>query len=70
MRQKYYVNDTPQSLTGDHEVHSITCIFYPFIYSKTYLGEFENCHDAVREAKKKYPKSDGCINCSKACHNR
>ena len=64
---KYYVNDNAQD-NGDHEVHKNGCVWLPKIVSKTYLGEFSNCHDAVKAAKKIYPTSDGCATCSPACH--
>ena len=64
---KYYVNNKSQS-NGDHEVHNQECSFLNLIKSKTYLGNFTNCKDAVKEAKKIYLKSDGCSNCSKPCH--
>ena len=32
------------------------------------FGEFSNCADAVREAKKTYPQSNGCYYCSRDCH--
>ena len=62
---KYYVNKNAQS-NGDHEVHTENCIFQPL--DKKYLGEFSNCSDAVKEAKKTYFKSNGCKTCSNACH--
>ena len=62
---KYYVNNHAQS-NGDHEVHTENCIYLPS--DKKHLGDFANCADAVREAKKTYPKSNGCKTCSNACH--
>lgn len=61
----YYVNNKAQS-NGDHEVHTSDCIFIPS--DKKYLGQFSNCNDAVKEAKKTYTKSNGCYTCSNACH--
>ncbi|MEM0577158.1 hypothetical protein [Flavobacterium polysaccharolyticum] len=61
----YYVNNKAQS-NGDHEVHTSDCIYIPS--DKKYLGQFSNCNDAVREAKKTYTKSNGCYTCSNACH--
>jgi hypothetical protein len=66
MKKKYYVNDYPQSI-GDHEVHIPTCHKFPNT-SRTYLGEFKDCHEAIREAKKRYTKSNGCIHCCTPCH--
>jgi hypothetical protein len=63
----YYVNRNAQP-NGDHEVHASTCEKLP--ENKKYLGTFENCKDAVKEAKKEYHSADGCRICSYACHTR
>jgi len=63
----YYVNKNAQS-NGDHEVHSSGCSHMPDQSNQKYLGNFSNCHDAVREAKKYYPQSNGCYHCSLECH--
>jgi len=63
----YYVNKNAQA-NGDHEVHKSGCSFMPDEGNRKYLGSFTNCFDAVREAKKYYPKSNGCYYCSKECH--
>lgn len=67
MKQKYYVNNNAQ-LNGDHEVHVNTCPYYSVMYNRIYLGEFETCQEAIREAKKRYPRSNGCFTCCKPCH--
>ena len=64
---RYYVNKNAQS-NGDHEVHTSGCSFMPDEANRLYLGDFSNCRDAVREAKKTYPQSNGCYYCSNACH--
>lgn len=64
---KYYVNKNKQS-NGDHEVHTENCIYLPNIDNRKYLGEFSNCADAVKEAKKTYSQSNGCKTCSNSCH--
>jgi hypothetical protein len=64
---KYYVNKNTQA-NGDHEVHNEYCRYLPNIENRKYLGEFSNCSDAVKEAKKTYPKSNGCKTCSNSCH--
>lgn len=64
---KYYVNNKAQS-NGDHEVHTEYCRYLPNSDNRKYLGEFSNCSDAVKEAKKIYYKSNGCKTCSNACH--
>jgi len=63
----YYVNKNAQA-NGDHEVHKYGCSYLPEAANREYLGEFSNCHDAVKEAKKTYPQSNGCYYCSNACH--
>ncbi|WNM19128.1 hypothetical protein [Flavobacterium capsici] len=64
---KYYVNKNAQS-NGDHEVHKETCIYLPRLENRKYLGDFTNCRDAVKEAKKTYPTANGCKTCSNECH--
>jgi hypothetical protein len=66
MKQKYYVNDN-QQVNGDHEVHTEACRYLPG-RDRTYLGEFESCFPAVREAKKHYNQTNGCIHCCEPCH--
>jgi hypothetical protein len=67
MYSKYVVNEKPQT-NGDHEVHKSGCSFMAEPENRRYLGTFTNCHDAVREAKKYYPQSNGCYYCAKECH--
>jgi len=67
VKTKYYVNKVAQS-NGDHEVHTAGCTWLPSEQNRKYLGEFENCEDAVKEAKKTYTQSNGCATCSSACH--
>lgn len=64
---KYYVNKNAQS-NGDHEVHKDGCDWMPNETNRKYLGNFDNCEDAVKAAKKDDPKADGCKYCSPACH--
>jgi hypothetical protein len=65
--KKYYVNMKAQS-NGDHEVHHEDCRYLPDSSNRKYLGEYFYCKEAVKEAKKTYPKSDGCKTCSNECH--
>jgi len=37
-------------LNGDHEVHTTGCTFMPRPENRIYLGEFNTCYGAVREA--------------------
>lgn len=64
---RYYVNQNAQS-NGDHEVHVAGCSFLPEPENRTYLGDFTTCGPAVKEAKKTYPKANGCFFCAEACH--
>jgi hypothetical protein len=61
----YYVNNGTDS-KGDHEVHIEGCTRTPT--DRNNLGQFSNCADAVKEAKKTYSKSNGCYYCSNECH--
>ena len=65
--KKYYVNNKAQA-NGDHEVHNSSCTFLPELSNRTYLGEYDNCKEAVREAKKKHNQVNGCYYCCNACH--
>jgi hypothetical protein len=65
--KSYYVNKDKQS-NGDHEVHVASCIYFPKPENRKYLGEFDNCKDAVKEAKKTYSQSNGCKTCCNECH--
>lgn len=64
---RYYVNKNRQA-NGDHEVHKSGCDDMPNEGNRLYLGTFDSCHGAVREAKKYYPTADGCFYCSRECH--
>jgi hypothetical protein len=63
----YYVNKNQQD-NGDHEVHQSDCRYMPNVENCIYLGTFNNCHDAVRAAKKKYSTANGCFWCCRECH--
>lgn len=63
----YYVNQNQQS-NGDHEVHKETCSRLPEVHNRIELGEFNNCKDAVKEAKKYFAQSNGCYYCCPQCH--
>ena len=65
---RYYVNKNAQA-NGDHEVHqTVGCPTPAAVENRLDLGDFASCHGAVIEAKKHYPQSDGCANCSPDCH--
>ncbi len=63
----YYVNNNAQA-NGDHEVHRDGCTYMPI--NKTYLGQFDNCSDAVKAARRHYSQVNGCYFCSNACHTQ
>lgn len=65
----YYVNKNAQS-TGEHEVHTSSCYYLPSESNRIYLGSFDNCSDAVREAKKYFSNVDGCRYCCSPCHKK
>jgi len=67
--EHYYVNKNAQT-TGEHEVHKTGCSYMPDYENKLSLGNFSNCKDAVKEAKKTYSNVDGCYYCCNECHTR
>tara|TARA_R110002020_G_scaffold262126_1_gene476435 strand:+ start:4009 stop:4215 length:207 start_codon:yes stop_codon:yes gene_type:complete len=64
---RYYVNNSAQN-NGDHEVHKEGCYWLSLVNSKKDLGLHSNCSTAVKEAKKTFSQSNGCIICSPECH--
>jgi len=65
----YYVNKNAQP-TGEHEVHKTDCSNPAEEENRQYLGSFDNCQEAVKEAKKYFDNVDGCYWCSRACNTR
>ena len=63
----YFVNKNAQA-NGDHEVHKNGCTWMPDISNREYLGSYSSCQEAVKEAKKKYARSNGCYYCCYSCH--
>ena len=63
----YVVNTTPDK-DGHHEVHHIGCEFLPAPKNQFRLGQFSNCHPAVKEARKHFQPVNGCWHCSRECH--
>ena len=67
----FIVNKNAQS-NGDHEVHQTdrgtSCL--PDSENRIELGSFDNCHEAVAAAKRRYPdwKVNGCAYCAPDCH--
>jgi hypothetical protein len=64
---RYYVNDAAQA-TGEHEVHKSGCSCMPDPNDCRYLGQFSDCRDALRKARRVYPRVDGCYYCCHLCH--
>ena len=64
---RYYVNNESQ-LNGDHEVHVQTCPYLPA--DSKYVGDYPNCFEAVKAAKKHFIWANGCPWCSRPCHIR
>ena len=69
---RYIVNKYSDD-KGRHEVHNLnTCTHLPKMENRILIGDFNNCLDAIKEAKKKWPdpnfKFDGCYHCCYSCH--
>lgn len=69
----YYLNLTPKYEEGikHYEVHKENCKWLSKVEDCEELGDFRDCHGAIKEAKQRYPKwkIDGCKYCSPECHN-
>lgn len=67
--QQYFVNREAQA-NGDHEVHDSGCYYLSIMSygNRESLGHFANCSSAVKEAKSRGYKANGCYFCSKPCH--
>lgn len=64
---RYYVSKNVQS-NGAHEVHRKGCSFLPAAENRIYLGEFSNCKEAIKKAKKNFNNVNGCYFCCRECH--
>jgi hypothetical protein len=62
---QYCVNNQAQA-NGDHEVHRQGCTYWP--RNSNPLGDHTTCQTAVAQAKRIYPRANGCYTCSNACH--
>jgi len=69
----YYLNLTVKYEDGieHYEVHRENCGWFDDIKRAEKLGNFPDCHGAIREAKRRHPswRIDGCKHCSPECHN-
>lgn len=69
MYYHYYVNKlTTGNPNYNHEVHKSTCYYMPSLANREYLGYFNSCNEAIKEAKKRYTNVDGCAICCPECH--
>lgn len=66
---RFCVNQIAQP-NGDHEVHdlSASCPKLPAPHNRHDLGNHTSCVGAVAEAKRIYPRSNGCYWCAEPCH--
>lgn len=65
----YFVSTIAKE-NGDHEVFAQGCSWMPDSSNRMYLGEFSNCIDAMREARKHYQQVNGCYYCCTPCHTQ
>lgn len=67
----YYINNLSQ-VSGEHEVHTKDCEYLPDEENQIELGEFNNCSEAIANAKEKFPDADidGCRHCCPDCHKK
>lgn len=67
MLNHYYVNKQAQP-NGDHEIHKYECTHGADFDNQRELGWFSSDRDALNEALKIYPQSDGCMYCCLSIH--
>lgn len=53
--KKFFVNNTAQAVSRDHEVHEEGCYWLGLAYSTSDLGYHPSCSTAVAQAKLLYP---------------
>lgn len=68
---QYCINKNAQS-TGEREVHNLDafCRYLPDPENRLFLGKFDNCHQAISEATKRYKDVDGCYYCAPDGHSK
>ena len=54
---------------GKHELHASVCYKLPDPGKRIYIGEFEDCVQAMRLAESMIRSMDGCPLCSPRCHS-
>lgn len=69
----YYLNLTPKNEEGiiHYEVHEDNCTWLSGVKDREKLGNFRDCHGAIKEAQRRYSdwRIDGCKHCSPECHS-
>jgi hypothetical protein len=60
--KRYYLDLIPKK-NGDYELHNEFCLYMPVIINALYIGDFSNEKDALKEALKKQPNTNGCKHC-------
>ena len=67
--KRYYVETAVQDKAKkEHQVHKEGCSHLPHKSSIEYIGEFDNCLDAVVEAARHYNSVNGCKYCCPHYH--
>lgn len=68
MAKHYYFNNNIDK-NGNHEVHERDCGQGADRDNRTYIGFKNDCHEAIRSAKRDHPLKpfDGCRYCSPNC---
>lgn len=65
---KHYYFNNYVGAHGRHEIHAEDCPFLPYLYGRTYIGDFSNCNDALQRAKALHPeKSFVCCPLCSSC---
>jgi hypothetical protein len=67
MVAKYYLAIRPQT-NKNHAVHKEGCPFLPENDKRIFLGRFNSGHEAVKEGRRHFLKTNSCLFCSKE-HN-
>jgi len=62
---KYYVGNEPEP-NGDHAVHVEGCVHLPA--DRQYVGDYDDCYQALKAAQKHYIWANGCAWCLRLCH--
>lgn len=66
---KYYVSKESHEV-GLHEVHNAGCPILPDASELIELNSYISCVPAVKEAKLRFPNSEGCPMCAPYCSSR